>query len=175
MFYKILHLVPALPLCNSFLHLEQFSIDCAVFSTEGAETACWDEANIWSGNRWKSNRIMNYQRWYLRTFLLVISLHNVRLRSPDQQHGENHLIIDQIRYNTHVILFTIRLYTSLLEDINVCADNRIYFSIKCFLNGNNAGANAYLTTPVACVAYSAVSLFDLYKKSNFQWEDIKRY
>ncbi len=37
---------------------------------------------------------------------------------------------------------------------------QIYFSIKCALNGNNAGANAYLTTPVACDAYSAVSLFD---------------
>ncbi len=143
-------------------------------SIEGAETACWDEANIWSGNRWKSSRIMNYQRWYLRTFLLVISLHNVRLRSPDQQHGENHLIIDQIRYNTHVILFNIRLCASLLEDINVCADNRIYFSIKCFLNGNNAGANSNLTTPVAWAAYRAVFGFDSQPIGTFSWATATR-
>jgi hypothetical protein len=104
---------------------------------------------------------------YLLTFLLVIYLHNVRLRSPDQQHGENHLIIDQKFGNTHVILFNIRLCTSLLEDINVCADNRIYFSIKCFLNGNNAGAYSNLKTPVACDAYSAVSGFDSPPIGNF--------
>jgi hypothetical protein len=114
---------------------------------------------------------------YLLTFLLVIYLHNVRLRSPDQQHGENHLIIYQIRYNTHVILFNIRLCSSTVldtfvprkcsttvEDINAMCftytDNRLYFSIICFLNGNNAGANAYLTTTVACDAYSAVFGFD---------------
>ncbi len=44
---------------------------------------------------------------------------------------------------------------------------RIYFSIKCFLNDRNAGANSSVTTPVAYAAYSAVSLFDPYKKAIF--------
>ncbi len=68
----------------------------------------------------------------------------------------------------------------LLEDINAKYRQRIYFSIKCFLNGNNAGANSNLTTPVAYAAYSAVSLFDLYKKAIFNEKSryiniLKRY
>jgi hypothetical protein len=86
-----------------------------------------------------TGKSLNLFTVYLLTFLLVIYLHNVRLRSPDQQHGENHVIFDQIRYNAHVILFNIRLCSStVLETLlfhgNVLLEDS---NALCFTNTDN--------------------------------------